>query len=58
MLDAIGDEGEDAERRLGKDDSERELEIEGLVGTVETPPLHARVYVDKVGHDSEENPWA
>lgn len=58
VLDAIGDEGEDAERKLGRDGSGRELEIEGLVGTVETPPLHARVYVDKVGHDSEENPWA
>jgi hypothetical protein len=51
ILEALGDEGEDAQKTHSPDD--RFLAGETVVTTAETPPIHARVYLD-----NEENPWA
>ena len=53
VLNAMGDEGEDADMRNGM--GSPEFVGEETIARVETPPLHARVWM---GKDEEHNPWA
>lgn len=56
FLDTIGDEEEEAERT--EDPRDSETEAEGIIARMNTPPLHARVFIDDVPGSGADNPWA
>ncbi|KAJ8457564.1 hypothetical protein ONZ45_g18264 [Pleurotus djamor] len=59
LWDAVDEEGEEAGRPNNHHNTSRSAlqpEAEGIIARSETPPLHARVYMDK--YDVDDNPWA